>query len=131
MKRLLVASILMAFGAPAYALPTLQEVTCDGAGKERFCTASVICNNRFPCTIRFIALASFKCVGTPLNQDENDGNASYFLVASREGNLDGSVDPHPVCAWDVTDEDGEARILIDDTSTPDGLPVELQSMSVE
>jgi hypothetical protein len=131
MKRLLLASILMAFGTSAYALPTLQEVTCDGAGKERFCTASVICNNRFPCTIRFIALASFKCVGTPLNQDENGDNASYFLVASREGNFDGSVEPHPVCAWDVTDEDGTARILIDDTSTPDGLPVELQSLSVE
>jgi hypothetical protein len=126
MKRLVLASILMAFGASAYALPTLQEVTCDGVGVERFCTAAVVCNNRFPCSIRFRAADSFRCVGTPLNQDENGDNASYFLVASREG-----TDPHPVCAWDVTDEDGEARILIDDTSTPDGLPVELQSLSVE
>jgi hypothetical protein len=128
MKRLLLASILMAFGAPAYAVPTLQEVTCvDETGGRRICTAAVTCNDQFRCSIRFIALASRNCVGTPLNQDDNGSNASYLLIASR----DGLEQPHPVCAWDVTDSDGEVRILIDDTSTPDGLPVELQSMSVE
>jgi len=120
MKKILLASILMAIGAPAaHATAVLGDVICEGSGANRSCNGQVTCDNG-TCAVDFIALDSRFCIGIPLNES---GQASYNLIASRE-----QTDPDPVCAWDVTDGDGTVRIVIDSS---DGLPVELQSLSVE
>ena len=122
MKRLLLASILMVFGASAHAVVTVGATNCGGGSGGESCITNVSCSNG-NCDVSFDILASQGCNGLPVNSiDSNDVNLTSVRVTV-------PLDPDPICQWDVTDGDGTPVVVTVNSS--DGLPVELQSLSVE
>jgi len=120
MKRLLLASILMVFGTFAQAGVTVGAINCVGQETSRTCTAPISCTGR--CSTDVITAEIVDCIPLPLGTKNNVTQ----LVTDREG-----TSPDPQCVWDVTDVGGDGstiRVVID---ASDGLPVELQSLSVE
>jgi hypothetical protein len=119
MKKLLLASILMAFGASAHAVVAVGTIECIGQETSRTCTAPITCSTT--CTTDTIALEIVDCIPLPLGNSTGVSN----LIADREGTT-----ADPICVWDVLDEGDQTttRVTI---SSADGLPVELQSLSVE
>jgi hypothetical protein len=121
MKRLLLASILMAFGASAQAGVTVGTIDCIGQETSRTCTASLTCTGS--CTTDVILNEIVDCIPLPLGTDVDVTR----IVADREG----TTNPSPQCVWDVTDVGGDGSTTRVTISSADGLPVELQSLSVE
>jgi hypothetical protein len=116
MKKLLLTSALMAFAASAQADVTVGNITCSGIPTARQCTAPISCVGQ--CNTE-VAPGTNNCTPVPLLPAED----VEFLIANKEGLGD------PICIWDVIDTGGGfSRVTIDSS---DGLPVELQSLSVE
>ena len=122
MKRLLLASILMVFGASAHAVVTVGATNCGGGSGGESCLTNVSCSNG-NCDVSIDLDATHGCNGLPLN---NSSETSYNLTSVR---VTVPLEPDPVCQWDVFDDDGVPVVVTVDSS--DGLPVELQSMSIE
>ena len=120
MKRLLLASFLMAFGASAHAGVTVGTVECSGTEVSRTCAASLTCAGS--CTTDVITAELVDCIPLPLGTETN----VIRLVADREGSQ-----PDPQCVWDVTDVGGDGNTVRVVIGASDGLPVELQSLSIE
>jgi len=117
MKRLLLASILMAIGASAHAVVSVGTITCSGLPVSTTCTAPISCVGN--CNTNSVLGEQTNCLPAPLGLRLDVTG----LIADKEG-------PGPICVWDVTDtgDDDVTRVTIDSS---DGLPVELQSLSVE
>ena len=116
MKKLLLASALMAFAASAQADVTVGNITCSGIPSARQCTAPISCVGQCNTTV---APGTNNCIPIPA-QPTDDVDS---LIANKEGIGD------PVCIWNVIDTGGGFTVVTIDSS--DGLPVELQSLSVE
>jgi hypothetical protein len=115
MKKLILASILMAFGASAQADVTVGNITCSGPDINRQCSATITCVGQCNTTV---ASGTNNCIPLPAQPTED----VELLVATRERS-------DPVCIWQVIDTGGGVTEVTIDSS--DGLPVELQSLSVE
>jgi hypothetical protein len=117
MKRLLLASILMAFGASAQATVTVDDpIECPQLGF--ICSVDVACSNG-DCVVN-------NTVSTPAGTTcaaIGDPAPAVTLSGTRIGSSD------PVCEWEVTDGDDTPVTVTLDGSV--GFPVELQSLSVE
>jgi hypothetical protein len=117
MKRLLLASFLMAFGASAQATVTVGSTDCPPVVFT--CTADVTCDNG-DCVVENTISAPGSTTCTPVNSSDS---AAVTLRGVRVGTND------PVCEWTVTDgSDTPVTVRIDGS---DGFPVELQSLSVD
>jgi hypothetical protein len=116
MKKLLLTSALMAFAASAQADVTVGNITCNGIPSARQCTAPISCVGQ--CNTQ-VAPGTNNCTPVPLTPTDDVD----FLIANKEGIGD------PVCIWTVRDTGGGITEVTIDSS--DGLPVELQSLSVE
>lgn len=120
MRRLLLggALLLLVIGT-ANAAPILDEdgVVCVGADPNQVCKISVVCLNSC-----IIGVADVEQNASCRNERENELD---FLVAEHD-----NMGADPVCTWTVRDseDDEEVTVTIDSS---DGLPVELQSFSVE
>jgi hypothetical protein len=117
MKKLLLTSALMAFAASAQAAVTVDPISCDGIGTGISCSAPISCIGQ--CNTLSVS-PNNAC--TPIPARETEG--VNLLVANREGIGD------PVCTWQVTDT-GDNDVTNVSIDSSDGLPVELQSLSVE
>jgi len=117
MNRLLLASILMAIGASAHAVVSVGTVGCSGGTVSTTCTALITCVGN--CSTITVLDETDNCAPIPLEPNPDVGG----LFADKEG-------PDPICVWDITDtgDNVVTRVTID---TSDGLPVELQSLSIE
>jgi hypothetical protein len=120
MKKLLLTSALMAFAASAQAAVTVDPISCDGIGTGISCSAPISCVGQ--CNTQ-VAPGTLNCTPFPPNGAANPAEDVDFLIANKEGIGD------PVCIWQVIDTDGGLTVVTIDSS--DGLPVELQSLSVE
>jgi hypothetical protein len=120
MKKLLLTSALMAFAASAQADVTVGNITCSGLDINRQCTAPISCVGQ--CNTQ-VAPGTLNCTPIPPNGAANPAENVDFLIANKDGIGD------PVCVWQVRDTDGGFTVVTIDSS--DGLPVELQSLSVE
>ncbi len=119
MKKLLFACVLMAIGASAQAVVTVDPADCIGQALSRTCTKAITCDGI--CITTLVPAEVNDAICVPLG---NRPNVTQ-LVADREGS-----DPDPSCGWDVRDtgDSSITRVIIDEL---DGLPVELRSFSVE
>jgi hypothetical protein len=117
MKKLLLASALMAFAASAQADVTVGNITCSGIPTARQCTAPISCVGQ--CNTQ-VAPGTNNCTPVPLTPTDDVD----FLIANKEGIGD------PVCTWQVTDT-GDNDVTNVSIDSSDGLPVELQSLSIE
>jgi hypothetical protein len=120
MKKLLLASILMVFGASAQAVVVVGDTVCDGTYPSITCLTDVTCN----------ATATGKCVAV---LDSFEGETICLpidgTVRVLGSDTEGETAPHS-CTWTVTDV-GDSSSLEVTVDGSDGLPVELQSLSVE
>jgi hypothetical protein len=116
MKRLLLASILMAFGASAQATVTVPPIDCPSLVFT--CSVDVTCDNG-DCVVN----NTVSSPGTTTCAAIGDPAPAVTLRGTRIGSSD------PVCEWEVTDGDATPVTVRIDGST--GFPVELQSLSVE
>jgi hypothetical protein len=116
MKKLLLTSALMLFAASGQADVTVGDITCSGIPSARQCTAPISCVGQCNTTV---APGTNSCTPVPFTPTDNVD----FLIANKEGFGD------PVCVWQVRDTDGGFTVVTIDSD--DGLPVELQSLSVE
>ncbi len=119
MKKLIFACVLMAIGASAQAVVTVDTADCIGQALSRTCTKAITCVGT--CNTTHIPGELVDAICLPLGTEA----AVSQLFADREGS-----DPSPNCSWDVTDTDDNSvtRVTI---NASDGLPVEVQSFSVE
>ena len=122
MKRLLLASILMAFGASAQAVVVVGNVICSGDA----CLASLDCdthagNPSGTCTTELLDVINAVCV--PFL----DGPGAARLNADNEN---AGQPGETSCTWRVTDT-SDSDVIDVTIDNSDGLPVELQSLSVE
>ena len=117
MKKLLLASFLMAFGASAQATVTVDPIDCPTVGFT--CSVDVTCDSG-NCVVDNTISAPGSTSCTPLN---SSNSAAETLRGVRTGASD------PVCEWTVTDGSGTPVTVTLDGSV--GFPVELQSLSVE
>jgi hypothetical protein len=123
MKRLLLASILMAFGAPAYAVVQVGPVNCVGDYPDITCTAALTCGTAgSTCDVQLDSGGATQALCQPLND-----SAANDIIATNASN---GFPPPATCTWTVTDtSDNDSISYTIDHS--DGLPVELQSLSVD
>jgi len=125
MKRLLLASILMAFGASAQAVVVVGNVICSGDA----CLASLDCdthagNPSGTCTTELLEATLAICL--PISQ--NPAAGASRLAADKESKGEPG---EASCTWRVTDPLGTGSPVEVTIDNSDGLPVELQSLSVE
>jgi hypothetical protein len=123
MKKILLASILMAFGASAQAAVVADPINCSGSAPNISCIINLTCSTSDGnCATDLIDFESAICF--PLGTD----SSATRVTADNELNGAGPVS----CSWTVTDPDdagsGPVTVTIDNSN---GLPVELQSLSVE
>jgi hypothetical protein len=123
MKRLLLASILMAFGASAQAVVVVGVIECTGSFPSITCGADVTCDtNDNTCISEVTNLDNAICL--PLTAEER--LKTTRVIADNEG----VGAPGSFCEWLITDSSDNSSTSV--TIGPDeGLPVELQSLSVE
>jgi hypothetical protein len=121
MKKLLLASILMAFGAPAYAAVTVGTTNCSVPPGTITCNTNVTCSaGNCDVSLDFGETVRADCL--PIGSvDSDDVNLISQPAVPIEDN--------PICVWNVTDGDGGNTVVT--VNSDDGLPVELQSLSVE
>jgi len=118
MKKLLLASILMAFGASAQAAVVVGPVICSGDA----CTATLTCGtSNSTCTTELLDVINAVCV--PFL----DGPGAARLNADNEN---AGQPGETSCTWRVTDT-SDSDVIDVTIDNSDGLPVELQSLSVE
>ena len=119
MKKLLLASFLMMVGTVANAAPVQSAVECTGTFPDITCLQLVV------------------CAGMPAGKCNNAVIDSAFATCaeSQGGKLIGALntgagESGAFCTWESTDttDNVTVQITIDGSV---GLPVELQSMSVE
>ena len=108
----------MVVGTTANAVVTVGDAVCTGAAPAINCTKSLTCETGSGrCAVSAPTSNAATCV------PDRDRTSIITLIASQD-------DIDPSCAWTVTDtSDGSSIEVTIDGS--DGLPVELQSMSVE
>jgi len=114
------AVIMIAAGANADVIIDPSGVSCTGTGTNTECTLQVTCDVE-PCAGLFVANSSQNATCTPTGIF---GGVTVTFTANNDG-LD------PACAWIVVDEanaNDPVPIVIDGS---DGLPVEVQSFSIE
>ena len=120
MKKLLIAIILMMVGTSASAVVEEGDATCTGTFPDITCLKAVVCVN---------APAS-KCDSTLVDSNLAD------CATSQGGKLIGALHTGggatgAFCTWDVTDPTEALDPVSVTIDGSDGLPVELQSLSVE
>jgi hypothetical protein len=122
MKKLLLASILlMVFGASAQAVVVVDDPNCSGDAPNITCISNLTCGTPDgTCTAERLDFTDAICAPI-LN-----GPGATRLTADNELNALGPVS----CTWEVTDtsDNNVIQYTIDNSN---GLPVELQSLSVE
>jgi hypothetical protein len=117
MKKLLIAIVLMAFGTSANAVIVIGTPVCSGQLPSISCITDVTCNTaNGKCPAVLTGFMNAICL--PVDRAVN------VLAADTEGN--GGVDAF--CTWTVTDLDESVEFTVDASN---GLPVELQSLSIE
>ena len=119
MKKLLLASFLMMVGTAANAAPVASAAECTGTFPDITCVQLVVC----------AGMPAGKCDSSVLD------SAFATCATSQGGKLIGALNTGAgasgaFCTWEVTDTTDNVtdQITIDGSV---GLPVELQSMSVE
>lgn len=120
-QKLLWASILVTVAGSAEATPTVLPVSCTGTPPNEVCDVLVTCTppgGAGSCTIVEITEFNANCFVANVSGED----------ALRAQHND--LGPNPVCEWTVTDPNDMEMVTVTIDSS-DGLPVELQSFSVE
>jgi hypothetical protein len=113
----------MAIGAPAYAVVQVGVVNCSGDYPNITCIADLTCGTGdSTCDVQLDNGGATQAICLPLNDP-----VATRLTADNESS---GFPPPATCTWTVTDlsDSNSISVTIDHS---DGLPVELQSLSVE
>ena len=118
MKKLLLASLLLAIGVSAHATPILSGRVCTGTAGSVTCTDVVTCTGS--CQVKLNTETNATC--TP------SGTTVDNLPMDLEGI---QLGPAPICTWNVRDLGDRTELVVTMSAEDGGLPVELQSVTVE